>query len=300
MIDSDKLPDRIATIGFGEAARAFASGWRETHTGRITSFDVKINDPAARPELYSHAGEADVEIMLTVREAIDAAPFIFSLVTVDQAVLAARSAASWLAPGSIWFDCNSSSPESKLEAAAVIESSGGRYVDVAIMAPVYRKKHRTPLLVSGPHSEEAKTILTLLGMHADCAGPKTGQASAVKMIRSVMIKGLEALTVECIVAARSAGVETLVLESLQASDPGIDWKARSSYNLERMIAHGTRRAAEMREVAATIAFLGLPARMSNATAEWQDQIAGLRLECGEDDLEERADRILGAFRTLQP
>jgi len=235
-----------------------------------------------------------------VREAIDAAPFIFSLVTADQAVPAARSAASCLARGSMWFDCNSCSPESKLEAAAVIKSSGGRYVDIAIMAPVYKKKHRTPLLVSGPHADEANRILTLLGMHAAFAGPETGQASAVKMLRSVMIKGLEALTAECILAARSAGVEALVLESLQASDPGFDWKARSSYNLERMMAHGSRRAAEMREAAATIAFLGLPTRMSNVAAEWQDQIARLRLEGGDDDLAGRADRILGALRTRQP
>ncbi len=116
------------------------------------------------------------------------------------------------------------------------------------------------------------------------------------MIRSVMIKGFEALTAECFLAARRAGVDDAVIASLQASDPGVDWPARGAYNLERMMAHGTRRAAEMREVAATLRELGLPDRMAAAAALWQDQIADLGLAPGTPDLAARADRILAALR----
>jgi len=129
-------------------------------------------------------------------------------------------------------------------------------------------------------------------MRARVAGRTVGEASSIKMLRSVMIKGMEALTAECMLAARRAGVERSVLASLQASDPGIDWTARSAYNLERMMVHGTRRAAEMAEVAATLRDLGLPDRMASAIADWQRQIGALDLADTEPSLEVRADAIL--------
>jgi 3-hydroxyisobutyrate dehydrogenase-like beta-hydroxyacid dehydrogenase len=129
-------------------------------------------------------------------------------------------------------------------------------------------------------------------MRARVAGKTVGEASSIKMLRSVMIKGMEALTAECMLAARRAGVERSVLVSLQASDPGIDWTARSAYNLERMMVHGTRRAAEMEEVAATLRDLGLPDRMASAIADWQRQIGALGLVDTEPSLEVRADAIL--------
>jgi 3-hydroxyisobutyrate dehydrogenase-like beta-hydroxyacid dehydrogenase len=162
------------------------------------------------------------------------------------------------------------------------------------MAPVHPQLHRAPLLVSGPDAEEAVAALRALGMRPEIAGGAVGEASSIKMMRSVMIKGIEALTAECLLAARKAGVESAVLASLQASDPGFDWTQRSAYNLERMMAHGARRAAEMREVAATLRELGLPDRMAQATAHWQAEIAGLGLDGGEPSLQERADRILKA------
>ncbi|WP_220335017.1 DUF1932 domain-containing protein [Paracoccus thiocyanatus] len=174
----------------------------------------------------------------------------------------------------------------------MIEAAGGRYVDMAIMAPVHPRLHRTPILLAGPHAEAALAALTPLEMAPKIAGIRVGEASAIKMLRSVMIKGMEALTAECLLAARRAGVEEAVLASLQASDPGWDWTARGAYNLERMMVHGARRAAEMHEVAATLRELGLPDRMAAAAAAWQEEIAALYLPAGPDALADRADRIL--------
>jgi 3-hydroxyisobutyrate dehydrogenase-like beta-hydroxyacid dehydrogenase len=108
-----------------------------------------------------------------------------------------------------------------------------------------------------------------------------------------MVKGFEALTAECLLAARRAGVEGDVLASLQASDPGWNWQDRAAYNLERMMVHGARRAAEMKEVALTLCDLGLPNGMARATVDWQARLAALGLDGGPDDLADRADRILG-------
>ncbi len=174
----------------------------------------------------------------------------------------------------------------------MIGAAGGRYVDVAVMAPVYPKQHLVPLLVSGPEAQAGIAALTALGMRPKYMGEAVGRASSIKMLRSVMIKGMEALTAECVLAARRAGVEEEVISSLEASDPGVKWRERGAYNLERMMVHGARRAAEMHEVAKTVAALGLSDGMASATADWQARIAEIGADPGPDDLFERADRIL--------
>lgn len=294
------LPERLTILGFGEAAEAFSSGWRETYHGDIASFDLKVGHPEGLARLQARAEEAAVKITGTAAEAVGGAPIIFSLVTADQALIAAQDCAPHIAAGALWFDCNSCSPGTKRKAALAIEMAGGIYIDVAVMAPVHPRLHRTPLLVSGPQTSQALELLQALGMKPALAGDTVGQASAIKMFRSVMIKGIEALTGECLLSARRAGVEGEVLQSLQASDPGFDWAYRSAYSLERMMVHGERRAAEMREVSKTIAELGLPSRMSDAITQWQAQIAALGLEGGTADLGGRADRILEALLEDKP
>ena len=294
------LPERIATLGFGEAAEAFSSGWRETFSGEIASYDLKVGQAGGRAKLKARADGLNIRIAETDADAVAGMPVIFSLVTADQALVAAQKCAAHINTGALWFDCNSCSPGTKRQAAETIEAAGGIYIDVAVMAPVHPKLHQTPLLISGPRANTAIEVLCALGMKPGLAGETVGKASAIKMFRSVMIKGLEALTGECVLAARRAGVETEVLQSLQASNPGFDWTARSAYGLERMMVHGERRAAEMREVSRTVSELGLPSRMSDAITEWQAQIASLGLESGNANLGERADRILKALSAGKP
>jgi 3-hydroxyisobutyrate dehydrogenase-like beta-hydroxyacid dehydrogenase len=137
-----------------------------------------------------------------------------------------------------------------------------RYVDVAVMAPVHPAKHKTPLLLAGEYAEAVEPILRGLDMRTSIAGPTVGAAAAIKMVRSVMIKGIEALCLECFLAASRAGVEAQIVASLSKSYPGIDWPKVVAYNLERMASHGTRRAAEMEEVADTLRELGVAPLMT--------------------------------------
>lgn len=290
---------RLAFMGFGEAAQAFVSGWALERPERVAAFDIKTDDPALRTMMQARYGAHGVSGKLDVAEALGAAEMVFSLVTADQALAAARSAERRLPPGALWLDCNSCAPGTKRRAAAIIEGSGGHYVDVAVMAPVHPNRHRAPLLLAGAEAERAAEALEALGMLPRVVGPTVGDASSIKMIRSVMIKGIEAVTAECFLAARRAGVEAEVIASLEASDPALEWPKRGAYNLERMMVHGARRAAEMREVALTVAELGLPGRMSAAAAEWQDDVAAPGLEGGPDDLLDRADRILAALPPME-
>jgi 3-hydroxyisobutyrate dehydrogenase-like beta-hydroxyacid dehydrogenase len=291
MSDAPPRPD-VAFVGYGEAGHAIVTGWGQARPARINAYDLKsgiADQRAALQARYAAAGVAGADSLV---QALQGIPVVFSTVTADQALVAARQAAAALAPGALWLDCNSCAPDTKRAAAEVIGAAGGRYVDVAVMAPVYPKQHLVPLLVSGPEAQAGIAALTALGMRPKYMGEAVGRASSIKMLRSVMIKGMEALTAECVLAARRAGVEEEVIASLEASDPGVKWRERGAYNLERMMVHGARRAAEMHEVAKTVAALGLSDGMASATADWQARIAEIGADPGPEDLFERADRIL--------
>ncbi len=292
MTNRSNRPSRVAFIGFGEAGTAFLSGWGTDRPESVAAYDVKTEAEGTRLALLDRFRAHGVEGADDPAGAVAGVEAIFCVVTADQAQAAAEAAAPHIAPGTLWFDCNSCAPGTKRRAAAAIEGAGGRYVDVAVMAPVHPKKHHVPLLIAGPHSEAGAAVLVALDMKPKQAGDEVGRASSIKMLRSVMIKGMEALTAECFLAARRAGVEEEVIGSLEASDPDIRWRNRGAYNLERMMVHGARRSAEMVEVARTVDELGLGGRMAAATAEWQALIAGLDADPGEDDLYPRADAIL--------
>jgi 3-hydroxyisobutyrate dehydrogenase-like beta-hydroxyacid dehydrogenase len=287
--------ERLTFIGFGEAARAFASGFGEDRPAVIRAYDRKSDDPGTRADMAAAFAAQEVTGATGPSHAVGEAQVVLCLVTASQALAAAEAAAPHLASGAFWFDGNSCAPETKRRAAGVIGSHGGRYIDMAIMAPVHPAGIRVPVLLSGAHLVEAAAVLESLGFQPKPAGPAVGAASSIKMIRSVMIKGMEALAAECLLAARRAGVDAEVLATLQASDPYLDWAVRGAYNLERMMVHGTRRAEEMREVIRTLDALGLPSGMSAAAADWQAAIAGLSLDAGSAELAGRADLILAAL-----
>ncbi len=207
-------PARIALIGFGEAASAFVEGWRKALSLETHAFDIKTANPseavrAAKWEDYRRCGVSGAD---TPAGALAGAGIVFSLVTADQALAAATSAAPHLEPGALFFDCNSCSPGTKRRAAEAVMQAGGRYIDTAVMAPVHPKLHKTPLLLSGPDAEEALAVTRALDMAANAVPGGVGAASSNKMIRSVMMKGLEALVLECVLAGRKAGVDEAVLE----------------------------------------------------------------------------------------
>ncbi len=281
--------DGIALIGFGEAASAIVAGWPAGVS--LAAYDVKSEEPAAAGAMAERLAAHRVRLAASPADALSGAAAALCLVTADRALEAAEAGARHLAPGALWLDGNSCAPGTKARAARVV---GPGYVDMAIMAPVSGLGHRVPVLLSGPSAERAASRLRGLGMAPEVVGDAVGQASSVKMLRSAMIKGLEALTAECILGARRAGVDGRVLASLMASDPEVDWPARAAYNLERMTTHGNRRAAEMREVALTLREIGVPDAMAAATEQWQARLGamGETLEAHED-LGARADRLLG-------
>ena len=245
----------VAMVGFGEAGESFAraGGWG----ARAIGFDLLSDRRAAMERVGIAPGE---------RSALRSVSLALSLVTADQAMAAAQSYAVELGPGTLWCDGNSVAPETKRAAAAHVEAAGGRYVDMAILAPVNPQALAVPLLLSGPAAHDASAHLGELGFsNMRVVGSEVGQASAIKMIRSVMVKGIEALTAEMMLAATAAGVVDEVLASLDASESGKPWAERVEYSLERMTIHGLRRAAEMEQSAKTLLALGVEPHMTRGT-----------------------------------
>lgn len=269
----------LALVGFGEAAQAFCEGMGAGRTTVLRSFDLKAAPGApTRDQKQADFTRFNVQGADTNRAAVDGAAAVLSLVTAAQALAAAQTTAAAIAPGAFFFDGNSVSPKTKRVAAEAIEAAGGRYVDVAIMAPVHPALTAVPLLVGGPHAEPGAAYLRAVGFSKvrTVAGP-VGAASAIKMIRSVMIKGIEALTAECLLAAVAAGVDREVIDSLDSGKGFDTWAARGDYNLDRMMVHGIRRAEEMREVVATLEELGISPEMTRGTVAWQAAIGDARL-----------------------
>jgi 3-hydroxyisobutyrate dehydrogenase-like beta-hydroxyacid dehydrogenase len=299
MGDSTIANRAIAFIGFGEAAQAFLAGWRTEpgFTARVATYDIKTDspDPVVRAAKRADYSKTNVIGASTAPEAVAGAGAVFSVVTADRAHEAAIGALPGLAAGAFFFDCNSCAPQTKARTAKEVDGAGARYVDVAVMAPVHPRLHRTPLLISGPHAADAALALAALGMAADIHEGPVGSSSAIKMIRSIMVKGLEALVAECVLAGTKAGVIDTVLDSLDDTYPGFDWKTRSAYMLERVMTHGVRRAAEMREAALTVELLGIDNAMSSASVGWQQAIGELGLRSSPEEAADYrilADKIL--------
>lgn len=278
----------ICLLGFGEVGQTLAEDLPAYH---LTAWDVLFADPASKPSkaLASHSVRAGKSPEAAVTEA----DLIVSAVTAAQDVGAAKSVAKGLRQGAFFLDFNSASPEMKKQSAEIVNGAGARYVEAAVMAPIGPKRIATPMLLGGPHAE----AFLPLGKAAGFAGmsffsAEYGQASAAKMCRSVMVKGIEALLTESLVSARHYGVEETVLASLSDLFPVGDWPKLARYMISRALEHGTRRAEEMREVAQTVSDAGLTPLLSSATAERQDWAAARKQALEAETLPDMLDRLL--------
>jgi 3-hydroxyisobutyrate dehydrogenase-like beta-hydroxyacid dehydrogenase len=265
---------RLCFIGFGEAGQAIAAGLREAGMESIAAWDILF--PDNRGAALKHAGKTiGARLATSAADAVANTDIIVAAVTAGSSLDAAKSVAPHLAGNPYYLDINSVSPGRKQETARLLEGAA-RYVDVAILAPIHPLRHKTPLLLAGPHAQIVLPLLVdELEMRGAIASDQVGGAAALKMIRSVMIKGIEALTAECFLAAQRAGITDEVAASLKNNYPALDWGKVIEYNLERMASHGIRRADEMVEVAATLTELGIAPLMTQATVARQREMGEL-------------------------
>jgi len=271
---------RIALIGFGEVGTIFGRDLAQQGVA-LTTYDILLDAPVSRQMLLDRARGAAVRAVDTLADAVRGADLVISAVTASSARDVARDAAAWLSPGQRFLDVNSVSPETKRGNARAVEASGAAYVEAAVMAPVPPQRLAVPMLLGGREARALAEALKAFGMNATAVAEDIGTASAIKMCRSIMIKGLEALTVECMFAARRFGAEQAVLASLDKTFPHMGWNGElPDYLVSRVAEHGRRRAAEMREVAQTLTEVGLPPTMAGATAQRHDALVQQMADAG--------------------
>jgi 3-hydroxyisobutyrate dehydrogenase-like beta-hydroxyacid dehydrogenase len=265
---------RLGLVGYGEVGKIFAAGLKDCPgVAGVSVWDLKFADPSMRGSELAVAAQAGVAAVDSMQALCAASDLLISAVTASNTLAAAKEAAGHIRPRSIFLDLNSASPGTKREAAALIEAAGASYVEAGVMTSVPPYGIKVPMLLGGARAPDTASLLCGWGMGATAVSDQLGVASAIKMCRSVMIKGLEALVIESYTAARHYGVEDHVLPTLAETFPSIDWSRQGAYFFSRVVQHGTRRAEEMREAANTVREAGFPPLMSAAIADKQQSVA---------------------------
>ncbi|MFV3386750.1 DUF1932 domain-containing protein [Pseudomonas sp. NY15364] len=264
---------RVGLIGLGEAGSIIAADLR----GRgldVQVYDRLIETAPGQCLMLQRAEQCDVRLCSSAAKACADTDLLISAVTAGQALSVAAQLAPEMRASQFYLDINSVAPATKQEAARLIEAGGASYVDAAVMAPIPPKRLATPMLLGGAQAVALSAALNHLGFHTRAVASAVGTAAAIKMCRSVMIKGLEALTAECLASARHYGAEEEVLASLQQSFPSMGWDGvLPDYLISRIAEHGRRRAEEMEEAAQTLIDANLSADLSQAIARSQRALA---------------------------
>lgn len=268
----------IGFVGFGEAGFTIGNGLRSAGLDRLLAYDINTTTPRLGEAIRGRADKSGAALVATSSDLAAASDVILSTVTSNAALDAARQTAPFLRPHHLYADLNSVSPALKRKVAAVVEGSGARFVEVAVMAPLAPYGHRAPMLIGGPSADAFVETMAPFGMRLEIlhAAP-VGSAAAVKMCRSIVVKGLEALLCECVLGASRYAADEHVFRSLDESVPGVNWKKLADYMVGRVVVHGERRAREMEDVAETLRAIDVEPIMSDAAARRQQWSADLDL-----------------------
>ncbi len=261
---------KVGILGFGEAGQSVATGLKNAatpeHPIEIATWDILLPSNEKGAPLKAAADRIGVRTVGSAAELAAASDIVISLVTTEESLVAAGQIAKHLPKGTLFLDCNSTSPGMKRDVAKTVTAAGGRSVEAAVMDLVPRWQHKVPMLVAGKDAEELIGKLAPFGVDMNAVGDDIGAASTIKMCRSVFMKGLDAILMECMVAAETAGVTDRIVSSLQVTIPEINWPAFIGKKLGGAAQHSGRRAGEMREVATTLRELGLDPTMAEATS----------------------------------
>ena len=268
---------KIGFIGLGEAGFHLARGLRQAGLEDISAYDINTHTPWLGERIQRRAAESEVLLVESNVELAGACEIVLSTVTANRAQEAAEQTAPYLDARHLYADLNSVSPALKQTIKNIVEARGARFVEIAIMSPVPPHGHRVPMYLGGEHAQSFVDRFADYGMNLEVISGQIGAASAIKMCRSIIVKGMEALLLECVLGAVPYGADERVFATLDETMPGMNWKKLASYMVGRVVEHGERRARELEEVAATLRAIGVEPMMTEATVKRQDWCARLDL-----------------------
>ena len=263
-----KAPETIAILGLGEAGTALATGLRDgvdwyDGAGDVLAVDIALNEGERGDTIRAWAEALKIPIYKDYGQFLAGADLVISVVTGVQALNAAMAARPHLKPGAVFLDLATITREMAITNAAALDNSGADYVDVAVMGMFYNFGYRAPLLLAGPRAAEVGAWMTAAGFETTVLSERIGDASAVKMLRSILMKGLEALGVECLVAAEDQGLRQEVLDCLADLD-NVSFAEFVGKLVTTHTVHAGRRLEEMGLVSQTLRDNGFDPVMTEA------------------------------------
>jgi 3-hydroxyisobutyrate dehydrogenase-like beta-hydroxyacid dehydrogenase len=271
-------PPALGFIGFGEAAFWIARGLRGEGVTETIAYDLHTETPGRGEIIGERARETDTRLVAALADLPGACDIIISAVTASEAQTVGEQAAPYLEPRHIYVDINSASPAAKQAVDRAVTAGGARFAEAAVMSMVPPIAHQVPMLLCGSGAQAFFDLMTPYHMRLEVLEGTVGAASSIKMFRSVVIKGLEALMLECLLAAEQYGAGERVFKSVSASFPGIDWNKLAHYMIGRAAIHAERRVHEMEEVARTLSDVGVEPIMASATVRRLKTCADLDLK----------------------
>jgi 3-hydroxyisobutyrate dehydrogenase-like beta-hydroxyacid dehydrogenase len=280
---------RLGLIGFGELGAALGAAFAAAPGHRVSAW---VRDP---DRYAARLREAGVERAATIAEAADGADLVLSAVPASSSEAVLDAAAPHLGAGSVYVDLAAAPPEAKRRAAARVEG----FADVAVLGTVAASGADVPLLASGPGARRFADVAAAAGLQVTVLEAPAGAAAEVKLVRSVYMKGRDALVAEMLVAARRLGIEQAVVGSIRGPGEEVPFPALAERTLTALGVHAARRADELEAAAGVLRSLGIEPVMARAAAERLRALGALRAGfAGErpSDAEavlEAADRLLG-------
>lgn len=262
----------VTIIGFGEAGPVFAKHLQDAKF-TVTAWDKLQAHPSTAGEQISKTTSLGIIAGSSMHDAVANADLIISTVTASQALVAAEQACDGLRSGCHWLDLNSVSPSTKQAVNDVVTNKGVAFTEGVAMDTVPSKGAQVPLLLCGPESQSLSQQLNATNLNTRSVSLSLGAASTTKLLRSILIKGMESLFAESMEAAGKLGIQDEVINSLNATYPGLNWQEVAGYQLSRATLHATRRAAEMREAQQLVQQMGLDPIMTSAIAQRQQNLS---------------------------
>jgi 3-hydroxyisobutyrate dehydrogenase-like beta-hydroxyacid dehydrogenase len=264
---------RLVLIGFGEAAYNIASGLKSEGLTDIGAYDINAANPGMSGLIQKRAAEVGVKLFDNLESAYQAGDFIASLTSASVALAVAETIIPHLKAGQVYVDMNSAAPTVKAAIAKIPHAEGVAFCDAAVMGTVPGNRHKVPMFLAGDGAEKFKTAFAQYGMKLTVLNVDAGGASAIKMFKSVIMKGLPQLMFESFEAAQKYGVLDTLVTSLSSSLNGKTVEQLADTFIARTMIHAIRRSAEMQDVVTTLESLGVDAAMSRATVDKLDQLA---------------------------
>ena len=269
---------KLGFIGFGEVGFEMAMGFKSEGLDRVLAYDVMQGDSVYGPLIRERVQNSGVALISSPEEVIKNVDVIIVAVPGSKTLQTAKDIVGFFDEHKLYVDVSASAPETKRAVWETVKTSGAKFVDAAMLGSLPQYKHKVPTLISGNGSDELLRLMTPYGMALDKANDNPGDATAIKLVRSIVMKGLPALLMEALEAASAMKIEEVVLKSLAETMNSCTFEVTMNRLVTGTAVHAERRGQEMVNVIEMLNTLNIKPTMSQATFERHKWLAGKNLK----------------------